>query len=108
MSLIAWQKRKTQTWYQFKENILSAFTKNKQTKNPKAKQVGIPRNQNQPNLVFLYISNSPLSGNVPSTLITSKVSAGKLQKCFFLSLHLLRMTAFCLKPVSAVCQWFCP
>lgn len=27
---------------------------------------------------------------------------------FFLSLHLLCMTAFCLKPVSAVCQWFCP
>lgn len=57
---------------------------------------------------FFYINNSPLSGNVPSTLIISKISAGKLQKCFFLSLHLLRMTAFCLKPVSAVCQWFCP
>lgn len=39
---------------QFKENTLSAFIKNKQAKHSKAKHLGIPGNQNQPNLFFLY------------------------------------------------------
>lgn len=120
------QKRKFKDRTNLKKTHFQLSLKNKQTKKPN-KQKKHPQKTKQNNqkknpklnilgfleirtnqTYFFYISNSPLSGNVPSTLIISKISAGKLQKCFFLSLHLLCMTAFCLKPVSAVCQWFCP